>query len=70
MRLAAQAVTPQDVIDDVQAKVAEFKSLYVVSIGHDGRPTLWASGNLNDLAYAALALQAKAQDYILDRSGQ
>lgn len=65
--ISADMVTPLDVIEDLQTKHIEFKALYVVAIDKKGTPIIWASGNLADMAYATLALQAKATDYILER---
>jgi len=64
--ISADVVTPVDVIVDLQEKIHEIKEVYVVAFDQNGRPTIWASGNLKSMAMAAVALHAKTVDVLHD----
>lgn len=64
--ISADMVTPVDVIEDLQKKVGEIREIYVVAFDDDGRPTIWASGNLKSMALAVVALQSKTVDVLHD----
>ena len=67
-KISADLVTPEDVLNGVAEQLADIKALYVVTIDKSGQATCFASGTLNDMAYAALAFNAQATDYILGRN--
>lgn len=65
--ISSDLVTPLDVLESVQADIMSIKDLYVVAINKEGTPVIWASGNLNAMAFASLALHSKTLDFLNDR---
>ncbi len=61
--ISADMVTPLDVLTDLQAKLTSISQVYVVAF-IDGRPTIWASGNIKSMALAATAMQMKVMDFL------
>lgn len=62
--ISADVVTPVDVVRDLEKNLSDLKAVYVVGFDHDGRPSIWASGNLQLMAMAAVALHAKTVDVL------
>jgi hypothetical protein len=54
--LNGNSITPAVVLNSVAEQLPEIKELYVVALSEKGEPTVWASGQLNSAAFAALCL--------------
>ncbi len=65
--LNKEAITPEVILESAASQLPEIRALYIVGIRHDGKPQLWASGLMPDMALASLALQDLAMDFMNNR---
>jgi hypothetical protein len=56
-------ISPEIVVQSLIKELPKLRELYVVALTDDD-PIVWATGNLNDLCYAAKCLDVMADRYI------
>jgi hypothetical protein len=62
--LRTKDLTPSMVLGSALESSLEWKSVYIVGINKEGQAEMYAAGDLNDLAYAALSLQSLALTHV------
>lgn len=62
--LNSKSISPAVIVQSLGEDLQDMTDLYAVAIGLDGKPVIYASGDLSKLAFAALALQNTALQYL------
>lgn len=62
--LKAEFVTPEVVLESLAKEMPNLEQLYVVGIDKDKEPIFWATGDLAQLAFAALVFQSYAFKFL------
>ncbi len=62
--MKAEFISPEIVLQSLQKNLPNMKDVYVVAIDKDGEPTVWATGELNNLCFAAMQFQRFAFKFL------